>query len=297
MQRLETLEATQAFVAANRTHTVALVPTMGALHEGHRALIRHAKTLADIVVVSIYVNPLQFGPNEDLATYPRTLEDDAAACQAEDADALFLPTDAMMYPNGQLEQTLVAPPISLTNMACGASRPGHFVGVCTVVLKLFNLIQPTIAVFGEKDAQQLTILKRMVADLNVPVQLIGHPIVREDQGPLKGLALSSRNKHLVDTLDQQAALLLNEWLIAIETLVKQSGPISSYTSFGTARQQVFANIDPTVAERFKLDYLLAVDDATFQPVDTLKPGVRLLMAAHIGSSENTVRLIDNRLLS
>jgi len=298
MQQLETLEATQAFVAANRAKTVALVPTMGALHQGHRALIRHAKTLADVVVVSIYVNPLQFGPNEDLATYPRTLDADTAACEAEGADALFLPTDAMMYPHGRLDQTLVAPPMALTDVACGASRPGHFVGVCTVVLKLFNLIQPTIAVFGEKDAQQLAILRRMVAGLNVPVQLMGHPIVRETQGPLNGIALSSRNKHLVEPLDQQAALLLNQWLEGIEQLVKENNnSISAYEAFGTARQQVFDAIDPSVAQRFNLDYLLAVDNATFQPVDTLTPGVRLLMAAHIGSGENTVRLIDNRLLA
>jgi pantoate--beta-alanine ligase len=296
MQRLETLEATKAFVAANRAKTVAMLPTMGALHEGHRALIRHAKTVADVVVVSIYVNPLQFGPHEDFSTYPRTLNDDAAACEAEGVNALFLPNDALMYPNGRLEQTLVAPPMSLTDVACGASRPGHFVGVCTVVLKLFNLVQPTIAVFGEKDAQQLAILKRMVADLNMPIQLMGHPIVREDQGPLKGLALSSRNKHLTDPIDQQAALLLNQWLTAIEEQLQGKETVGSYEAFGNARQQVFTNVEPAISDRFTLDYLLAVDDATFQPVETLKSGIRLLMAAHIGEEGKTVRLIDNRVI-
>jgi pantoate--beta-alanine ligase len=165
------------------------------------------------------------------------------------------------------------------------------------ILKLFNLIQPNIAVFGEKDAQQLAILKCIVADLNVPVQLMGHSIVRETQGPLAGIALSSRNKHLTDPLDQQAALLLNQWLTAIETLVQSQGGLSAYETFGTARQQVFASVAPGVAERFSLDYLLAVDDTTFQTVDTLKIGVRLLIAAHIGEEGKTVRLIDNRLLS
>ncbi|HET9303869.1 MAG TPA: pantoate--beta-alanine ligase, partial [Propionibacteriaceae bacterium] len=165
---------------------VAYVPTMGALHEGHRSLIKLAKSRGDVVVVSIFVNPLQFGPGEDYARYPRPLEDDLQVCQADGVDIVFVPSVPDLYPAGR--QVTVDAGI-LGSLLEGQSRPGHFNGVLTVVLKLFNIIRPHVAVFGEKDAQQLACIQRMVADLNLSVELVGAPIVREPDG----LALSSRN--------------------------------------------------------------------------------------------------------
>jgi len=190
MQRLETVAAARGFRRRHRDETIALVPTMGALHRGHLALIAKAKELEDRAVVSIFVNPLQFGPNEDFNRYPRTLEADLAACAELGVDAVFIPSVEEMYPQGQEHLVQVVPPESLTGFLCGKYRPGHFTGVATVVLKLFNIIQPDVAVFGEKDAQQLTVIKRMVRDLNLPVDIVGHPTLREESG----LVMSSRNK-------------------------------------------------------------------------------------------------------
>lgn len=176
---------------------IAFVPTMGNLHAGHLQLVERAHQLADRVVVSIFVNPLQFGANEDLANYPNTPEEDAARLIAHGTDLLFRPTEAEMYPNGRDAVTWVEVP-GISDILCGAHRPGHFRGVATVVCKLFNMVQPDVAIFGEKDYQQLTVLRRMVSDLCMPVEMVGEPTVREADG----LAMSSRNGYL--TPEQRA---------------------------------------------------------------------------------------------
>ncbi|MEY6431576.1 pantoate--beta-alanine ligase [Thioalkalicoccus limnaeus] len=176
---------------------LAFVPTMGNLHEGHLALVRAARANAQRVLVSIFVNPMQFGPREDLATYPRTLEQDRQALAQLGADLLFVPSAAAVYPRGLAEQTRVEVP-GLSDTLCGASRPGHFVGVATVVCKLFNMVQPDVALFGEKDFQQLLVIGRMTEDLSLPIEIIGVATVREPDG----LAMSSRNGYL--TADERA---------------------------------------------------------------------------------------------
>lgn len=194
MQRASDTAELRASVRSLRTHgagRVAFVPTMGALHDGHLALVKTAREQADAVVVSIFVNPLQFGAGEDFSRYPRQIERDAALLESVGADLLFLPSVASLFPHGQEAQTRVEVP-GLSDILCGASRPGHFVGVTTIVAKLFNLVQPDVAVFGEKDFQQLTIIRRMVADLNFPLEIIGQPTMREADG----LAMSSRNAYL-----------------------------------------------------------------------------------------------------
>ncbi len=186
--------------------TIAFVPTMGNLHDGHLSLVDIAKQHADVVVVSIYVNPMQFGPNEDFDAYPRTLQDDLDKLAKIGVDWVFTPTDKVIYPNGRELQTFVEVP-ELTHILCGKNRPGHFNGVTTVVNKLFNIVQPDFAVFGEKDYQQLQVIKKMVDDLNLPVTIIPAPIAREDSG----LARSSRNQYLTSD-ERQSAALLNQVL-------------------------------------------------------------------------------------
>lgn len=185
----------------NMGHDIGLVPTMGNLHAGHLSLVKTAKQRADIVVVSIFVNPTQFGPNEDFDSYPRTMEQDQALLEAEGTDIVFAPEVKEVYPNWpNMTKVQVA---ELGNNHCGASRPGHFDGVTTVVSKLFNIVRPDCAVFGQKDFQQLAIIRRMTSDLNVDIEIIGAPIVREDNG----LAMSSRNGYLGAEQKQQAALI------------------------------------------------------------------------------------------
>lgn len=185
-----------------KTQSVALVPTMGNLHEGHLALVKKAQQHADVVVVSIFVNPMQFGANEDLDNYPRTLEQDIQALESLGADAVFIPQVSDVYPRGLEVQTRVEVP-DVGDILCGASRPGHFVGVATVVCKLFNMVQPNVAVFGEKDFQQLQIIRLMTMDLSLPVTVIGVPTKRENSG----LALSSRNGYLSEQQRQQATAI------------------------------------------------------------------------------------------
>lgn len=202
MNILETPEALSRFRAGQVSQSLALVPTMGNLHEGHLALIRAARARAERVVVSIFVNPTQFGPSEDFERYPRTVEQDLAKLHSCQVDAVFLPTVEAMYPGRAqgMEQTTLRVPEELANQLCGAARPGHFDGVATVVCKLFGMARPDLAFFGRKDYQQLIVLKRMVADLNLPVQVIGLPTVREPDG----LAMSSRNGYL-DERERQLA--------------------------------------------------------------------------------------------
>ncbi len=264
---------------------VALVPTMGALHEGHMALIRRARELADIVVVSIFVNPLQFGPQEDLMSYPRPIEQDRAICEQLGVDALFTPSVEVFYPEGLEQVTTVVPPAALTERFCGAFRPGHFTGVATVVLKLLNLLKPQVAVFGEKDAQQLMVIQKMVRDLHLPVEIIPQATVRE----ASGLAMSSRNRYLRTEAEQQAALSLSRILNQVRAAVQNAAePLPAQTTLQRISEDILAPwADQGVSVR--LQYLEAVHKQSFAPADTLKPGVKLLIAAYV----NQVRLIDN----
>ncbi|MDA8694461.1 pantoate--beta-alanine ligase [Pseudomonadales bacterium] len=208
MQTLNQVKYLRATLNAdkNRGSKIVLVPTMGNLHEGHLQLVRRAREVADIVVVSIFVNPMQFGATEDLDNYPRTLTEDQDKLDAENVDYLFIPNVEEMYPNGIDNHTTVAN-ANLSNMLCGIHRPGHFQGVCTVVNKLLNLVQPSVAVFGAKDFQQLAIIKRMVSDLCMPIDIIGVPTARAHDG----LALSSRNQYL-SNIDRVKAPLIYETL-------------------------------------------------------------------------------------
>jgi pantoate--beta-alanine ligase len=195
--------------------TISCVPTMGFLHEGHLSLIRSARTAADILVVTIFVNPAQFGPTEDLSSYPRDLERDIALCEKEGVDVVFTPGTADIYPEGYstyIEET------KLSKGLCGATRPGHFRGVATVVAKLFNIVQPDSSFFGRKDYQQLCVIKKMVKDLNIPIRIIGCPIVREEDG----LAMSSRNKNLTPE-QRKEALCLRQALLRAEGRGRDQG--------------------------------------------------------------------------
>ncbi|HEY9746094.1 MAG TPA: pantoate--beta-alanine ligase [Oculatellaceae cyanobacterium] len=287
--RLVSTAAEYAAIAQHwKAQKVALVPTMGALHEGHAALIRKARELADVVVVSIFVNPLQFGPQEDLSRYPRQLEKDMALCDSLGVDVVFHPSVEVLYPNGMDNLTRVIPPSQLTDGLCGAFRPGHFTGVATVVLKLFNLLRPELAVFGEKDAQQLAVIRQMVADLHVPVEIVPCPTVRD----VDGLALSSRNAYLQSAEEKRAALLLIRILREVrEAALQVSEPLPARETLDSVSQRVIADFrqQEGAAVRFEVQYLEAVDAQTFAPATVLKPGVKLLMAAYV----NQVRLIDN----
>ena len=251
--------ATREELAAARkdlTGRVAVVMTMGALHEGHVTLVREARQVADSVVVTIFVNPLQFGANEDLDRYPRTLEADLALLEGL-ADVVFTPTPDVVYPHDPVVRVSAG---SIGAVFEGASRPGHFDGVLTVVLKLMHLTQPDVALFGQKDAQQLAAIRRMVADLDVPVQVLAVPTVREPDG----LALSSRNRFLTDA-QRQTALTLSK---ALQTRDPQAG------------RELFLGADA------ELDYLEVVDSSTFE---VTPDGDLMVIAAKVG----TTRLIDN----
>ncbi|MCO5994399.1 pantoate--beta-alanine ligase [Actinoallomurus rhizosphaericola] len=270
----------EELTAARATQgTLALVPTMGALHEGHRSLLRRARELADTVAVSIFVNPLQFGPNEDLDRYPRTLPDDIEICAAEGVDLVFAPTVDVMYPPTALGARVTVDSGPMGTVVEGACRPGHFDGVLTVVLKLFNLVRPDVAVFGEKDAQQLAVIRRMVADLNVPVRIVGSPTVREADG----LALSSRNRYL-SAAERLTAVSLSMALRAGAEAVGD-GPAKVVRAARTVLDGAIA-ADPPL----ELDYLVLVDPETFQEVDDAHTGPAVLaVAGRVG----TTHLIDN----
>ena len=251
---------------------VALVPTMGALHEGHLSLIAAAKKAgADEIVVSIFVNPTQFGPNEDYAKYPRDAKADSAKCRRAGATAVFFPTPDNMYASDH--SVWVVEDGSLSDCLCGARRPGHFRGVCTVVAKLFNLVHPHVAVFGQKDFQQATIIRRMVRDLNFDVEILVAPIVREPSG----LALSSRNAYLSDE-ERANSLALSQSLAGIKD-----------GAWTVQRNRIVKNLE---SHGLKVDYVEAVDSATLRPVKSIRPGVAVLLAVYDGKT----RLIDNRVL-
>jgi pantoate--beta-alanine ligase len=255
---------------------VVLVPTMGALHEGHLQLVSTARDLGGIVVVSVFVNPLQFGPTEDLDRYPRTLDADVAKLEGL-ADLVFAPTAAEMYPSGSPETRIAAGPVA--SLYEGAVRPGHFDGMLTVVAKLFNIVSPDVAVFGQKDAQQVHLVGRMVSDLDLPVTIAVVDTVREQDG----LALSSRNQYL-DAEQRTAAVVLSQALSA----AAKAADGGADAVLAAARERLDAEA------AVKLDYLVVVDPETFLVVDDEHHGPAIvLVAARLG----TTRLIDNERIS
>lgn len=257
---------------------IAVVPTMGALHEGHLSLLRTARARADIVILTIFVNPTQFGPNEDLAKYPRDEAGDLAKARTCGIDLAFCPDAAAMYPAGA--QTFVEVR-ELQQPLCGASRPGHFAGVATVVTKLFHLTRPHLAVFGEKDYQQLAIIRRMVRDLDFGIEIVGVPIMREPDG----LAMSSRNAYL-STEQRRAALSLSAGLAAAEAAFA-AGQRDAAALIAAARAPLDA--EPTM----RLDYLELRDADELTPVDKVTRRAVIAVAAFAGAT----RLIDNRVLA
>lgn len=253
---------------------VGFVPTMGYLHEGHESLIRKASEENDRVVVSIFVNPIQFGPKEDLSTYPRDLERDSKVCESAGADIIFHPENEEMYFN---DFSTFVDMNGLTDGLCGKSRPTHFRGVCTVVTKLFNIVAPDRAYFGEKDAQQLAVIKRMVRDLNIDIEIIGCPIVREKDG----LAKSSRNTYL-SVEERNAATILNKSL----TLAKEK------IQAGERDSEVIIKLIQEVINSEKLariDYIEVVDSLSMEKVERIEKSVLVAIAVFIGKT----RLIDN----
>jgi pantoate--beta-alanine ligase len=251
--------------------TVGLVPTMGALHAGHRRLLEIARTETDVVVASIFVNPTQFNRQDDLRQYPRTLEQDLAVCRDAGVDLVFAPSAAEMYPRAQLAWVDVS---SLTQHLCGPGRPGHFQGVATVVMKLFQIVQPDRAYFGEKDAQQLAVIERMVKDLNVPVTVVPVATVREPDG----LALSSRNQHLSPS-EREQAVVLSQALFSARDLIKR----------GERAAAVIAASVTSIFKDVRLEYFSIVAPDTLLPVERVEGPVLIAAAIWLGST----RLIDN----
>lgn len=258
---------------------VGIVPTMGALHEGHLSLIQQAKKSCDKVVVSVFVNPIQFGPSEDFDKYPRTLENDVKLCEKEGVDVVFAPTPKEMYGEGiRLSNdtlTYVCPPFFYVNKLCGKTRTGHFDGVCTVVLKLFNIVQPDYAFFGQKDAQQVIIVKKMVKDLNVPVEIIQCPIVREPSG----LALSSRNKYLSEN-GKKEALVLSKILNNIKSCYSKG-----IKDVSALKETAYSFLN----DKHDMEYLEILDKNTLEEQGEANNDSIALIACRV---EN-VRLIDN----
>ena len=252
---------------------IAFVPTMGALHAGHARLIEAAAAASSCVVVSVFVNPLQFNDSSDFDRYPRTLEADAALCEAAGAQIVFAPSAAEMYAQPQRSFVEVE---EITDRLCGAFRPGHFRGMATVVLKLFNIVQPKLAFFGEKDAQQLAVIRRMVADLNVPVEIVGVPTVREPDG----LAMSSRNRHLSPE-ERQIAPALYEVLRGVAgELAGGAGEIAPLLAEAASQLE---------ARGLRVEYLEVVGRDTMQPVERITGPALVAAAVWLGST----RLIDN----
>lgn len=277
MNSVHTLEHLRAAITEARSagKRIALVPTMGNLHAGHIALIKQAMVRADFVVASIFVNPLQFGPNEDLDSYPRTLAADQEKLLEAGCNLLFNPDAQVMYPNGMTQHTTVSVP-GVSAGLCGGSRPGHFDGVATVVCKLLNMVQPDSALFGEKDYQQLAIIRKMVADLNIPVQIIGAPIVRDTDG----LALSSRNGYL-NAQQRATAPVLQQCMQALKAHI-----IKGERDYPALFAQFTADLQ---SAGFRLDYVELRDANSLEAADAESTQLVLLAAAYLG----TTRLIDN----
>ncbi|MBL4576689.1 MAG: pantoate--beta-alanine ligase [Opitutaceae bacterium] len=280
MRRIDTISKMQTYSrnTQGKGKSIGFVPTMGYLHKGHLSLIKKAKEEADVVVVSIFLNPKQFGPNEDLANYPKDLEKDLKLCRSAGADIVFVPSEEEIYPAGFSTEISEN---RLSEGLCGISRPVHFKGVLTILAKLFHIVLPTVTVFGQKDAQQVAVVRKMVTDLSFPVEIIEAPTVREKDG----LAMSSRNRYLSKT-QREDACIIQEALKAAKKMV-DSGTLS---------------IDRVVAEtthiisskrRMRIIYISMVDRVTLEPVKVIEPG-KCLLAAAVWVDE--IRLIDNIIL-
>lgn len=276
MKMIEQLEQLRiATQLAKQLGRVAFVPTMGNLHDGHLTLMREARKHAQTVICSIFVNPMQFGANEDLDKYPRTLDADIAALESVGVDLLYFPSIDTMYPKPLSDQTKVEVPV-ISDLYCGASRPGHFVGVATVVAKLFNMVQPDVALFGTKDFQQLAVIRRMVTDLAMPIEIIGVPTVRNADG----LAMSSRNQYLTSEQRAIAPKIYAELKQLAETLSQNLSQLEQQSA-DSQRRLAEAGFEP--------DYLHVLDAETLLPLtDQSEQGV-ILIAAKLGAA----RLIDN----
>jgi pantoate--beta-alanine ligase len=276
---IDTVAGMKEYVAAikARKETIGFVPTMGYLHEGHLDLMRLAKKLADHTITSIFVNPTQFGVNEDLDKYPRDMEGDKKRSESVGVECIFAPTAKEMYPRGYATYINLE---GITNTLCGISRPTHFRGVATVVVKLFNIVEPDFAIFGEKDFQQLLVIKRMVKDLNMKVQVVGHPIVRESDG----LAMSSRNKYLSPE-ERKKALILNKSLKHARELFKDG--LKDTLKLKDVISQMIASVQGCV-----IDYVEVIDAEDLSPIKTIKDKALIALAVKVG----TTRLIDNTVL-
>ena len=279
MQQIKRTQEIQAFALKNRRagKSIALVPTMGFLHDGHLELMRKARDKADLVIVSIFVNPIQFGPNEDLDRYPQDLKGDLAKCRAVGVDVVFTPTNEDLYPD--LFQTSVEVK-EITKGLCGAGRPTHFQGVTTVVSKLFNLTLPDTAFFGEKDFQQLAVIRRMVADLNFPIEVVGVPIVRESDG----LAMSSRNAYLPGRERNEAAAIFAA-LNHAKALYRQGNKDSENLC-----QTVLEKLGKELESPFQVEYIKIYDAWNLTEINgSITTPAVLLIAVHLAGT----RLIDN----
>jgi pantoate--beta-alanine ligase len=279
MQVFDTVSGLRTFLAAHRAtgKRIGLVPTMGYLHAGHLSLVHAARSECDVVVLSIFVNPKQFGPQEDFATYPRDLEGDLRQAREAGVDAVFTPAVEEMYPPGFLTEVTVH---ALTAPLCGASRPGHFNGVTTVVAKLFNIVGPDRAYFGQKDYQQVTVLRKMVTDLCMPLEVITCPTVREPDG----LAMSSRNAYL-NPAERQAALVLSRALRLAEERLAQG---ERHGARLTAMLRDYIAKEPLA----RIDYVAVCDPETLREVEQISSTVVGALAVYIGKT----RLIDNAVL-
>ncbi len=278
MKVINTIPEMRRWRQGNSSHTTALVPTMGFLHEGHLSLIREAKEKAELTVVSIYVNPTQFAPGEDLDKYPRDFERDEALCRAEGVDVVFYPSNNEMYPAGHKTYVVTD---DLAGILCGQSRPTHFRGVTTIVAKLFNIIRPDTAVFGQKDAQQALIIRRMNTDLNFGINIVTAPIVRETDG----LAMSSRNKYLSDQHRKEAAVLYQSLQMARREF--ESGKRDFVTIKNKMQDHILQNSSANI------DYIEYRDAETLDSVNAETESILFLLAAYFGKT----RLIDNIILT
>jgi len=275
MERVVSIEEVRGALARPRLEgrTIGFVPTMGALHDGHLSLVRASQARCDLTVVSVFVNPTQFGEGEDFEAYPRDMDADVALLGAEDVDILFTPSVAVMYRDGIVTSVDPGP---LAELWCGASRPGHFTGVATVVTKLLNIVRPDLAFFGEKDYQQLKIIERVVSDLDLPTRIVGCPIVRERDG----LALSSRNRYL-SAEDRTHALVLSRALARVREA-------AAGETDGAVLMRMLVG-DVTSEPGVTLDYAAVVDAGTLRKVTKVQRPARALVAARVGRA----RLIDN----